>query len=298
MSPWSQALLVCFCFSAGGRQGKGKGLRASAGAWRAQAAKRAAAGARGSTGHQRHPQSWTLVTLARAAHAGRAASCPGRWGHGAAAGQGPRRGPDPPLTLVLQGLEPLAGLVVQLLQVRGPRAGEEDVVGAFLARLVLHAQPLVVLSLGGACEGRERGQRAPRMDPCRTAAPRPVVKQDAAPEPPPGLPGRSMRWSQAVSAAGAAAFPPHQRHRAGARRCLPSTFLLSSTFLTAGRGLQAARQRRGSEGGEIKAAKLSLPEARIISKPRKAPREQGPSPTPRAGTGQGNRGAAPRGPRG
>lgn len=54
-------------------------------------------------------------------------------------------------TLVLQGLQPLLGLVVQLLQVRGPRAGEEDVVGAFLGRRVLHAQPLLTLALGSAC---------------------------------------------------------------------------------------------------------------------------------------------------
>lgn len=54
-------------------------------------------------------------------------------------------------TLVLQGLEPLLGLVVQLLQVRGPCAGEEDVVGTFLARRVLHTQPLLALALGGTC---------------------------------------------------------------------------------------------------------------------------------------------------
>lgn len=57
-------------------------------------------------------------------------------------------------TLVLQGLQSLLGLVVQLLQVRGPRAGEEDVVGAFLARRVLHAQPLLGLALGSACGDR------------------------------------------------------------------------------------------------------------------------------------------------
>lgn len=54
-------------------------------------------------------------------------------------------------TLVLQGLQPLLGLVVQLLQVRGPCAGEEDVVGTFLACRVLHTQPLLTLALGSTC---------------------------------------------------------------------------------------------------------------------------------------------------
>lgn len=58
-------------------------------------------------------------------------------------------------TLVLQGLQSLLGLVVQLLQVWGPCAGEEDVVGTFLARRVLHAQPLLGVALGRAC--RDRG---------------------------------------------------------------------------------------------------------------------------------------------
>lgn len=151
-------------------------------------------------GGRRQPREWPLEPRAAPATSStpRAGLCspslapPMRAGQPAARGAGgtvPRQdrvhegGPDPlPLTLVLQGLEPLASLVVQLLQVRGPRAGEEDVVGAFLARLVLHAQPLVVLSLGRACKGRERAQRT---NPCRTAAPRPTARQDAAPEPPP-----------------------------------------------------------------------------------------------------------------
>lgn len=57
-------------------------------------------------------------------------------------------------TLVLQGLQSLLSLVVQLLQVRRPRGGEEDVVGAFLARRILHAQPLLSLALGSACGDR------------------------------------------------------------------------------------------------------------------------------------------------
>lgn len=88
-------------------------------------------------------------------------------------GQPSRRVPKATLrpgtpTLVLQGLQPLLGLVVQLLQVRGPCAGEEDVVGTFLARRVLHAQPLVTLALGSACGDRGlswAGGTRPRCHP-------------------------------------------------------------------------------------------------------------------------------------
>lgn len=72
-------------------------------------------------------------------------------------------------TLVLQGLQPLLGLVVQLLQVWGPRAGEEDVVGTFLARRVLHAQPLLTLALGSACGDSgvsQAGGTRPRCHQC------------------------------------------------------------------------------------------------------------------------------------
>lgn len=56
--------------------------------------------------------------------------------------------------MVLQGLESLLSLVVELLQVGGPGAGEEDVVWASLARRVLHTQPLLRLALGSACGHR------------------------------------------------------------------------------------------------------------------------------------------------
>lgn len=57
------------------------------------------------------------------------------------------------VTLVLQGAEPLLGLSVQLLQVRRPSAGEEDIVLVLVPRgprplAGPNTQTLVALSLG------------------------------------------------------------------------------------------------------------------------------------------------------
>lgn len=77
VSPWSQALLVCFCFSA--EEGRG-----SVCSCRAQQHSQCPPGQWGGS-NQCHPQCWTLVTLRSTAHTGRTASCPGHWGHHPAA---------------------------------------------------------------------------------------------------------------------------------------------------------------------------------------------------------------------
>lgn len=117
---------------------------------------------------------------------------PQPWGHRPTAG-GPS-GPGVP-TLVLQGFEPLAGLVVQLLQVRGPRAGEEDIVGAFISRFVLHAQPPVVLGLGSTCKSRGVTHQPPHVSssrPCSQAGcSLPMSSEHGTSPVPPALPDRS-----------------------------------------------------------------------------------------------------------
>lgn len=147
VSPWSQALLVCFCFSAEGRQG----VNPSGGS--RQPAKRQPSPAV----LPAHPNRRCRPRL-DSGQPHRAAHAPGQ--PGAGVGQLsplPCHRATPGLgtpTLVLQGLQSLLSLVVQLLQVRGPRAGEEDVVGTLLARRVLHTQPLLGLTLGSACGDR------------------------------------------------------------------------------------------------------------------------------------------------
>lgn len=148
VSPWSQALLVCFCFSAEERQGVN--LSTSR-----QPAKGLLNPAMLPAHPSHHHQSWG--TGLRSAPSRRPRS-PGSQELGPAGCThchvpGPPWGLGTP-TLVLQGLQSLLSLVVQLLQVRGPRGGEEDVVGAFLARRILHAQPLLSLALGSACGDR------------------------------------------------------------------------------------------------------------------------------------------------
>lgn len=163
-------------------------------------------------------------------------------------------------TLVLQGLQALLGLAVQLFQVRGPRAGEEDVVGTFLARRVLHAQPLLALALGSACgdsgvswAGGDTATLPPRGDEPRvvTATPGVTLSRSApsqALETPREIPscrlcpaGRysGVRMSPLGFSMGCGRNPPPS----------PAPSLGANEAVNCV-GLGAAEQGRGSTGGD------------------------------------------------
>lgn len=294
MSPWSQALLVCFCFSVEGRQkvnpSRGAGAAPSQGSsCRAGSAPRTAQPAALDSG-QPH----------RAAHTTRPARS---WG------QPFHRVPKATLglgtpTLVLQGLQPLLGLVVQLLQVRGPRAGEEDVVGTFLARRVLHAQPLLALALGSACGDSgvswaggtwprchqcvptHRGQAPggdghPRMTLSRSA-PNQVL------ETPREIPSRGSARPVDIPESGCLHwFSPHHPSGAGMWDHPPSPApSLGANEVVNCAGLREKGQHRG--GLNVDGTTMTFPSERcVIPRPCSSLQEQGLPPCPgRLGTAQ------------